>query len=90
MYPDWQIVAKRRVGYLSKNPAVLYSMVCYKESTEQQLVTISGVVTHQVQAWSFEMKVDEPAFTDTLMLVFETLSDLPFNKSLQPGTESGG
>ena len=29
VYPDSQIMAKRRLGYLTKNPSAVYSMVCY-------------------------------------------------------------
>ncbi len=89
MYPDSQILAKRRLGYLRKKPAVLYSMVCYKESTQQKRVIIGGVITYENQAWSFDSKADEAVFHDTLMLVFETLNELPFDKSLQPGFDSG-
>lgn len=90
IYPDSQILAKRRVGYLNKNPAVLYSMVCYKESSKQEGVIISGVVTYENQAWSFDSTVEESAFPDTLILILETLNKLPFDKSLQPDVGIGG
>lgn len=84
VYPNSQMIVKRRVGYLGKNTAVLYSMVCYKESKELAEVTIGGVVANKNNAWSFDARVDESSFVDTLALVLETLADLPFNKSLQP------
>lgn len=90
MYPDSRILAKRRVGYLSKKPAILYSMVCYKESSDHERVSISGVITYENHAWSFDSKVAETAFHKTLMLIFESLNQLPFDRSLQPGAESGG
>ncbi len=84
VYPNSQIIAKRRVGYLGKNTPSLYSMVCYKESKDLEQVTISGVVTNKNKAWSFDAKVVESSFVDTLILVLEILAELPFNKSLQP------
>ncbi len=87
VYPDSQIIAKRRLGYLTKNPAAVYSMVCYKKSKDQTEVTVSGVVTSKNKAWSFDAEVDESAFADTLMLVMEMIADVPFNKALQPAAE---
>ena len=87
VYPDSKIIAKRRLGYLTKNPSAVYSMVCYKKSKDQKEVTISGVVTSKNKAWSFDAGVDEIAFADTLIRVMEIIADVPFNKSLQPTTE---
>ena len=87
VYPKSQIIAKRRLGYLTKNPSAVYSMVCYKKSKDQKEVTISGVVTSKNKAWSFDAGVDEIAFADTLIRVMEIIADVPFNKSLQPTTE---
>ena len=87
VYPNSQIIAKRRVGYLGKNTSSLYSMVCYKESKDLSEVTISGVVTNKNRAWSFDVKIVESAFVDTLLLVLEIIADLPFDKSLQPTGE---
>ena len=87
VYPKSQIIAKRRVGYLEKNTPSLYSMVCYKESKDLEEVTISGVVTSKNKAWSFDAKVVESSFVDTLLLVLEVIAELPFNQSLQPTGE---
>ena len=87
VYPNSQIIAKRRIGYLGKNTPSPYSMVCYKESKDLEEVTISGVVTNKNKAWSFDAKVVESSFVDTLLLVLEIIADLPFNKSLQPTGE---
>lgn len=87
VYPNSQIIAKRRVGYLGKNTSSLYSMVCYKESKDIGEVTISGVITNKNKAWSFNVKVVESSFADTLLLVLEIIAELPFNKSLQPTGE---
>ena len=87
VYPDSQIIAKRRLGYLKKNPSAVYSMVCYKKSKIKKEVTISGVVTGKNKAWSFDTGVDEIAFADTLIRVMEIIADVPFNKSLQPAAE---
>ena len=87
VYPDSQIIAKRRLGYLTKNPSAVYSMVCYKKSKNQKEVTISGVVTSENKAWSFDTGVDEIAFADTLIRVMEIIAEVPFNKSLQPAAE---
>jgi len=40
--------------------------------------------SEQDKAWSFDVKVDESSFVDTLVLVLETLAGLPYNNSLQP------
>ena len=87
VYPDYQIIAKRRLGNLTKNPSAVYSMVCYKKSKNQKEVTISGVVTSENKAWSFDTGVDEIAFADTLIRVMEIIAEVPFNKSLQPAAE---
>ena len=87
VYPDSQIMAKRRLGYLTKNPPAVYAMVCYKKSKNRKEVTISGVVTSKNKAWSFEAGVAESAFADTLILVMEMIAEVPFNKSLQPAAE---
>ena len=87
VYPDSQIIAKRRLGYLAKNPAAVYSMVCYKKSKDQTEVTVSGVVTGKNKAWLFDAGVDESEFADTLILVMEMIADVPFNKALQPAAE---
>ena len=87
VYPDSQIIAKRRQGYLAKNPAAVYSMVCYKKSKNQTEVTVSGVVTVKNKAWSFDAGVDESEFADTLILVMEMIADVPFNNALQPAAE---
>jgi hypothetical protein len=84
VYPDSQIIAKRRLGYLGKNTPAVYSMVCYKKSKNLKEVTISGVVTSKNKAWSFDAGVDEFAFADTLIRVMEMIAEVPFNKSLQP------
>lgn len=84
VYPNSQIIAKRRLGYLGKNPSTLYSMVSYKESIDLAEVTISSVVVCQDKAWSFDAKIDESSLVGALVLVLEILADLPFNKSLQP------
>ena len=47
-------------------------MVSYKESKDLAEVTISGVVVNKNKAWSFDVKVDESSFVDTLVLVLET------------------
>ena len=84
VYPNSQIIAKRRIGYLGKNSAVLYSLVCYQESKDRKEVTISGIVINKERAWSFHSRLAESSFANTLVLVLEILTDLPFDKSLQP------
>ena len=75
IYPNSQIIAKRRLGLLGKNKQSLYSMVCYKESKDLDEVTISGVITLNTQAWSFDAKVTESSFADTLLLIMEVLAE---------------
>lgn len=90
IYPDSVILAKRRVGTFGHNTSTLYSVVCYKDSKELDIVTIAGVITHESKAWSFDVKVIESSFVETLLLVVETIAKVPFYKSLQPAAESGG
>jgi len=77
LYPGSEIVAKRRFGRFGTDLAASYSMVCYKESSQIDQVTISGVITIDGKAWSFDALVEGSLFADTLILVLETLAALP-------------
>ena len=77
VYPGSEIVAKRRFGRFGPDVPASYSMVCYKESSEIDQVTISGVLTSNGKAWSFDALVEGSLFADTLILVLETLAALP-------------
>jgi len=77
VYPSSEIVAKRRFGRFGSDLAASYSMVCYKESSQIDQVTISGVITIDGKAWSFDALVESSLFADTLILVLETLAALP-------------
>ncbi len=77
VYPGSQIIAKRRFGRFGPDVPASYSMVCYKESSEIDQVTISGVLTSNGKAWSFDALVEGSLFADTLILVLETLAALP-------------
>jgi len=77
VYPSSEIVAKRRFGRFGSDLAASYSMVCYKESSQIDQVTISGVITRDGKAWSFDALVEGSLFADTLILVLETLAALP-------------
>ncbi len=77
VYPGSEMVAKRRFGRFGSDLTASYSMVCYKESSEIDRVTISGVVAINRKAWSFDALVEGSLFADTLILVLETLAALP-------------
>ena len=77
VYPGSEIVAKRRYGRFGTDLAASYSMVCYKVSSQIDQVTISGVITIDGKAWSFDALVEGSLFADTLILVLETLAALP-------------
>ena len=77
VYPGSEIVAKRRFGRFGPDVSASYSMVCYKESSEIDQVTISGVLTSNGKAWSFDALVEGSLFADTLILVLEILAALP-------------
>ncbi len=77
VYPGSEMVAKRRFGRFGSDLTASYSMVCYKESSEIDRVTISGVVAINRKAWSFDTLVEGSLFADTLILVLETLAALP-------------
>ena len=77
VYPGSEIVAKRRYGRFGPDLTASYSMVCYKESSQIEQVTISGVITINGRAWSFDALVESSLFADTLILVLETLAALP-------------
>ena len=83
VYPDSQIIGKRRLGRFRKDSSSFYSLVCYKKLKDQVEVTISGVVTSKSNSWSFDAMVAETDFIDTLLLVLETISEFPFNKQMQ-------
>ena len=77
VYPGSEIVAKRRFGRFGPDLTASYSMVCYKKSSQIDQVTISGVITINGKAWSFDALVEGSFFADTLILVLETLAALP-------------
>ena len=77
VYPGSEIVARRRFGRFGPDVRASYSMVCYKESSEIDQVTMSGVVTINMKAWSFDALVEGSLFADSLILVLETLAALP-------------
>jgi len=77
VYPGSAIVARGRFGRLGPALTASYSLVCYKESPEIDQVTISGIVTINRKAWSFDALVEGSLFADTLILVLETLAALP-------------
>jgi hypothetical protein len=83
LYPNAEIVAKRRYGHLGNDHSTAYSMICYKESFEYNEVTISGVVVHIEKAWRYEARVNANHYNDMLMLVIEKISAAPFNNLLQ-------
>jgi len=89
VYPNSQIIAKRRVGYLGKNTPSLYSMVCYKESKDQEEVTISGVVTDKNKAWSFDAKVVESSFVDSPFFLTSLVSAGPAEGGQVPSAPHG-
>jgi hypothetical protein len=77
VYPGSEIVAGRRFGRFGPDVTASYSLVCYKESSEIDQVTISGVLTSDGKAWSFDALVEGSLFTNTLILVLEALAALP-------------
>ncbi len=83
LYPDSEIVAKRRYGHFGNNQSSAYSMVCYKESPAFHEITISGVVVSNRKAWRYEARVNANHFNETLILVLENISALSFNNLLQ-------
>lgn len=82
VFPNSQIIAKRRLGQLGKVSSSFYSLVCYKKLKEFDEVTISGIVTNSKKAWAFDAVVNETDFVDTILLLFETISDVPFSKQM--------
>ena len=78
LHPNSRIIVKRRLGHFRNGSAQSYSLVCYKKSKDHDEVTISGVITSGNKAWSFDTIVAEKDFADTLLLVFETIIELPF------------
>jgi hypothetical protein len=90
IYPNSVIVAERRIGSFAGNSHPLYSLIAYKKSMDLKNVTISGVVTGMDRAWSFNIKVTESSYANTLLLILEKIANLPYNQSLQkdPGKVS--
>jgi hypothetical protein len=82
-HPDSTIVAKRRLGKIGNNAEVLYSLIAFKDTAGDKVITISGVATSKDRAWAFNTKVDDSSLTQSLLLVLEYLSSLSYNKPLQ-------
>ena len=83
IHPNSIIVAKRRLGIIGKNAVVLYSLIGYKEEKDSKKITLSGIATYRDRAWSFNIIVADSSLTQTLLLVLENLSNLPYNKRMQ-------
>ena len=82
IYPNSTIVAERRLGIIGNNPAILYSLIGYREVKDTKEIKISGVATIRDRAWSFNIMVADSLLTQTLLLVLENLSNLPYNKRM--------
>lgn len=80
IYPNAVILAARRIGSFAGNSHPLYSLIAYKESMNLKDVIISGVVTGRDRAWSFNIKVTESSYANTLLLILEKIADLPYNQ----------
>ena len=46
-----------------------------------------GIVTKKNKAWSFDARVAESSFVDTLLLVLEVIGEAPLSEPLQPTAE---
>ena len=84
LYPQFEIIAKRRYGYFRDDRSTSYSIVCYKESAEFPEVTIGGIVVSNRNTWRFNLSVNASQFHDAHYLVLEIISTLPYNNILQP------
>ena len=87
IYPEHVFFAKRRYGKLGE---MQYSIICYKENEKKNSITISGIAVLKSNAWSFETRVPQESFGDYLLIVLESIQNLPSNKAFQPTAESGG
>ena len=83
IYPNSTVVAERRLGKIGKNAVVLYSLIGYKKEKDTKEITISGIATNRDRAWSFNILVADSSLTQTLLLILENLSNLPYNKCMQ-------
>lgn len=77
VYPESQILVARRLGSIGRGSAARYALIGYKKLKTQDRVTIGGIVTGANSAWSFETAVVDTHFNQTLLLVIETISELP-------------
>ena len=78
LYPEVEILAKRRLGYLGSNPPHLYALVGYSEDPSSDEVVLRGIVTRRDQAWEFNLITTTAKFDQTLLLVLEYLSSSDF------------
>ena len=83
IYPDAVIVIGERLGKTDENNEVLYSLVGYKENNDSRYVVISGIATYRDRAWTFETRVEEIMFAQSVHLVLQQLSQLPHIKRMQ-------
>lgn len=74
LYPDYVIYAKRRQGRLGQ---IIYSLICYKETSKSAQVTISGTAVSGHSAWSFQTSVPEKTFGTALLTVMEAVTRFP-------------
>lgn len=77
---DVKFLCKRRVGHFEK---ILYSMYCYTNTTDNNLVIVGGEIVIGNRAWYFDAKLSNENFSDQLIILIEAIQGLPYNKALQ-------
>jgi len=77
LYRDAVFVVKRRIGYFG-NATSPYSLICYRETPQDPSVTITGVLQSKQKAWRYEATIPDTVFTQSLILILEEVSKIPF------------
>lgn len=75
-----KFLCNRRIGFLGK---VQYSMYCYINEKDKNVVNVGGKIVSEGKAWVFNVKLANKNFTDELIILIEAIQKLPYNKALQ-------
>ncbi len=83
IHPNAVILVGERLRKTDENNEVLYSIVGYKENKDSKSVVISGIATYQNRAWTFNTEAEETMLAQSVSLVLQQLSQLPYNRRMQ-------
>ena len=80
-HPKHLLLVQRRVSELG---AVVYSLLVFKPDASKPGVTITGMATHNTQAWSFTARCSTDNVTDGIVTTLERIAKLSGDRVKQP------